>query len=82
MERPPDFVEVHWGDGFQAFVTPVSANEVGVAMTTDLPSLSIVVPVHNEAGNVGALAAEIRSPARARPPRRGLLQVCRCECRE
>jgi dolichol-phosphate mannosyltransferase len=29
-------------------------------MSADLPSLSVVVPVHNEAGNVAALAAEIR----------------------
>jgi flavin-dependent dehydrogenase len=27
-----DLVEVHWGDGVEAYVTPVAADEVGVAM--------------------------------------------------
>lgn len=27
-----DFVEVHWGDGAEAYVTPVAADEVGVAL--------------------------------------------------
>lgn len=34
VERAPEYVEVHWHDEFQVFVTPVSTGEVGVAMLT------------------------------------------------
>ncbi len=39
IEPIPEWVEVYWhGDGFQVFVTPVNAREVGVAMTTSNPA--------------------------------------------
>jgi flavin-dependent dehydrogenase len=28
----PDFVEVHWADGIEAYVTPVASDEIGVAL--------------------------------------------------
>lgn len=38
---PPDFVEVHWSDHGQAYVTPVSAHEICVAFvaSTKFPSI-------------------------------------------
>lgn len=41
IERPPDYVEVHWRDGFQVFVTPINAHEAGVAMTSANPALRL-----------------------------------------
>ena len=41
IERAPDYVEVHWRDGFQVFVTPVDAHEVSVAMTTGDPAMRL-----------------------------------------
>jgi flavin-dependent dehydrogenase len=36
-----DFVEVHWGSGCQIYVTPVSQEEVGVALLTGDPHLRL-----------------------------------------
>ncbi len=41
IESPPEYVEVHWRDGFQVFVTPVNHCEVGLAMTTGDPSMRL-----------------------------------------
>jgi flavin-dependent dehydrogenase len=35
IERWTDLVEVHWAPGAQAYVTPVSEDEIGVAMVSD-----------------------------------------------
>ena len=32
VSSPPDFVEVHWGEGVEAYVTPVARDEIGVAL--------------------------------------------------
>lgn len=36
-----EFVDVHWGAGFQVYVTPVGADCVGVAVIADDPSLRL-----------------------------------------
>jgi flavin-dependent dehydrogenase len=32
VSRPLDFVEVHWADGIEAYLTPVASDEIGVAL--------------------------------------------------
>jgi flavin-dependent dehydrogenase len=32
VSNAPDFVEVHWGEGIEAYVTPVARDEIGVAL--------------------------------------------------
>lgn len=36
-----DLIEIHWGDRFQIYITPVAANEVGVALLTRDPRLRL-----------------------------------------
>jgi flavin-dependent dehydrogenase len=36
-----DYVEVYWGEGFQIYVTPVAADEVGVAVLSRDPKLRV-----------------------------------------
>ncbi len=40
---PPwaDYVEIHWGDGCQMYVTPVAPEEVGVALISSDPKLRV-----------------------------------------
>ena len=32
VSKPLDFVEVHWADGIEAYLTPVASDEIGVAL--------------------------------------------------
>ena len=36
-----DFVEIHWGAGYQVYVTPVGPDEIGVALLTRNPHLRL-----------------------------------------
>jgi menaquinone-9 beta-reductase len=41
MANPPKFVELYFGVGFQAFVTPIGESEAGLAVTTSNPSFRV-----------------------------------------
>ncbi len=41
IDQAPERVELHWGGDFQAFVTPVHAHEVGVAILSRKPSFRV-----------------------------------------
>lgn len=36
-----DFIEIHWGDGCQIYVTPIAADEIGVAVLSSNPKLRV-----------------------------------------
>jgi flavin-dependent dehydrogenase len=36
-----DFVEIHWGDGCQVYITPVAADGIGVAVLSSNPKLRV-----------------------------------------
>jgi flavin-dependent dehydrogenase len=41
-----DYVEIHWGDGCQIYVTPVARDEVGVALISRNPKLRVREALH------------------------------------
>jgi flavin-dependent dehydrogenase len=56
-----DYVEIHWGDGCQAYVTPVSGNEVCVALVSRTPGLRL----EDGLRRFPALAARLRASSGA-----------------
>jgi flavin-dependent dehydrogenase len=54
-----DYVEIHWGEGCQMYVTPVAPEEVGVAVISSDPKLR----VHDALRQFPALAARLSGAA-------------------
>lgn len=59
IAEAPSHVEVHWGEGFQVFVTPVCAKEVSVAVTTRDSSFRL----HHALAKLPALRDRLGKPA-------------------
>ncbi len=59
ITQAPSHVEVHWGDGFQVFVTPVCTKEVSVAVTTRDSSFRL----HHALAKLPALRDRLGKPA-------------------
>ena len=67
-----NFVEIYWTQGLQVYVTPVAADEVGIAVLTRNPKQR----VDEALGHFPDLAARVRQ-APSRSSERGAVTVCR-----
>ena len=70
VAEPPEYVEIHWGEESQAYLTPISSNEICVAVI----SKRKLGPFESEMGKLPTLAERLRG-ARGSSAIRGAITV-------
>jgi flavin-dependent dehydrogenase len=71
-----DFVELYWGRRCQVYVTPVSRDEVGVALISSNPKLRLGTRIDNALGEFPELCARLKN-AELTSSERGAVTVTR-----